>query len=40
MTLVKEMNSSTSEVHQSSQLAVTDMDKLIEEFRVVKENID
>jgi methyl-accepting chemotaxis protein len=40
MTLVEEMNSSTSEVHQSSQLAVTDMDKLIGEFRVVKENID
>jgi methyl-accepting chemotaxis protein len=40
MTLVEEMNNSTCEVHQSSQLAVTDMNKLIEEFRVVKENID
>nr|WP_254391803.1 methyl-accepting chemotaxis protein [Terribacillus sp. DMT04] len=40
MTLVEEMNSSTNEVHQSSQLAVTDMDKLIGEFQVVKENID
>ncbi|PAD39532.1 methyl-accepting chemotaxis protein [Terribacillus sp. 7520-G] len=40
MSLVKEMNQSTNEVHRSSESAVTDMGELIEEFDVVKDNIN
>ncbi|GIO25233.1 methyl-accepting chemotaxis protein [Oceanobacillus sp. J11TS1] len=38
--LVEEMTASTNEVHNASEMAVTDIEKLKEESRIVKENVE